>query len=279
MKKFKVISILSIALLLLTTRVYAADNFSTTIKAEAQAKREETITVTFGLKDIAIESGEKGICAYTATLQFDPNVFEYVSSTGTDKWEAPFYQEGRMVGETKNAEVEKTAQDIGSITLRVKKDAKLGESTITLANFVGTTMGPEVPASNVSVKVNIQNKDGGSGSGSGNDGQNNNGSQDNNNDNHNNNDNNNGGNNTNQNNVNNNIVVNSNTVNNGNTNTNNNIIVTPNTNTQKPSNTIEDGSKKERLPQTGSSNVVVITLIGISITLAIVFLVKTIKTK
>ena len=69
----KIISIiLSILLLFITTQVYAAnDHFNTTIQTNtSQAKRGDTIIVTIGLKDIAIESGEKGIAGYTGKLTY-----------------------------------------------------------------------------------------------------------------------------------------------------------------------------------------------------------------
>lgn len=155
----KIISILlMILLLVVTTKVYAAnDSFGTTLKASSiQAKSGENITITIGLKDIAIESAENGIGSYTANIKFDPSVLEYVSSSGIGKWEKPFYQGGLITAHTDDAEVVKTAQDIGSMTFRVKADAKPGETTIELTNFSGSTAVIDVPAkSNESIKVTI----------------------------------------------------------------------------------------------------------------------------
>lgn len=153
----KIMSIILIMILILTTKVYAAnDSFNTTIRANNyKTKRGDTITITIGLKDIAIESGEKGIGGYTASVKFDSYVLEYISSTGTDKWEAPFYQNGLITGNTKDAEVVKTTQDIGTITFKVKDDAKLGETTISLTDFSGTTAVTDVSASDVSTKITV----------------------------------------------------------------------------------------------------------------------------
>lgn len=153
-------------LLILTTNVYAVnDSFKTTLSVDnSQAKRGESIKVTIALKDIAIESGEKGIGAYTAKLDFDSSVLEYVSTNGTDKWEAPIYQETRIAGNTIDGEVIKTAQNIATITFKVKENAKLGETTIKLTNFSGSTAGSDVVANDSSVKITVINKDGGKGS-------------------------------------------------------------------------------------------------------------------
>lgn len=237
----KVISILLIALLLLlfTTKVYAAnDSFNTTLQASStQAKREENITITIGLKDIAIESGEKGIGAYTANIKFDSSVFEYVSTNATDNWEAPFYQNGLITGNTKSGEVVKTAQNIGTITFKVKKDAKLGDTTIELNNFAGSTAATDVSASNKTIKVTIADNGGNS---------------------------NNEGNNNNTNNGNNNSSNNNNNINaNKTTNTSNK--------TSKGDNTTV---KQSTLPKTGTTDTIIFAVIGMSALIAATFFIK-----
>lgn len=151
LKMKKIMSILLMILFVIgATKVQAAnDKFGTTLTINnSQAKRGDTITVTIGLKDIAIESGEKGIGAYTAGIQFDSSVLEYVSTNGTDKWEAPFYQDGFITSNTKDAKVVAKTQSIGTITFKVKENAKLGETSIALTNFSGSTAGPDILASN-----------------------------------------------------------------------------------------------------------------------------------
>lgn len=152
-----IVGIVLIVLLIFTTKVYAAnDSFKTTIATNnTQVKRGDTVTITIGLKDIAIESGEKGIGGYTANIKFDSSVLEYVSTNGTDKWEAPFYQNGLITGNTKDGEVVKTTQSIGTITFRVKKDAQIGETDIRLTNFSGTTAENDVDTDDQNIKITI----------------------------------------------------------------------------------------------------------------------------
>ena len=155
----KVISILLMILfVMVTANVQAAsDSFHTTLTINnSQAKRGDTITVTIGLKDIAIESGEKGIGAYTAEIQFDSSVLEYVSVNGTDKWEAPLYQDGFITSNTKDAKVVNRAQSIATITFKVKENAKLGETSIALRNFSGSAATLDILASsNGATKLTI----------------------------------------------------------------------------------------------------------------------------
>lgn len=153
----EIVGIVLIVLLIFTTRVYAAnDSFKTTIATtNTQVKRGDTVTITIGLKDIAIESGEKGIGGYTANIKFNSSVLEYVSTNGTDKWEAPFYQNGLITGNTRDGEVVKTTQSIGTITFRVKKDAQIGETDIRLTNFSGTTAENDVDTDDQNIKITI----------------------------------------------------------------------------------------------------------------------------
>ena len=159
MKMKKTISIIVMILLVVcTTKVYAVkDSFHTTLTIRnSQAKRGDTIAVTIGLKDIAIESAEKGIGAYTAEIQFDSSVLEYVSVNGTDKWEAPLYQDGFITSNTKDAKVVNTTQSIATLTFKVKENAKLGETSIALRNFSGSAAGPDILASsNGATKLTI----------------------------------------------------------------------------------------------------------------------------
>ena len=169
--------ILITVLLLLTSNVYAATNsFKATLNVNnSSVKIGDTVTITIQLSDIAIESGEKGIGAYTANLEFDSSVFEYVKTNGTNNWEAPVYQAKKIVGNTADGKVVNTNQSIGTITFKVKEDATLGETTIKLTNFSGSTAESDVTTEDTSIKITILDKENG-GSQSGNGGSSQNGS-------------------------------------------------------------------------------------------------------
>lgn len=248
-----IMSLILIVMLLLTTKVYATnDSFDVTLKTiDSKVNREDNIIITIGVKDIAIESGEKGIGAYTASIKFDSSVFEYISTSGTDKWEAPFYQDGLIVGNTKDGEVVKTTQDIGTITLKVKKEAKLGDTIIEVNGFSGSTVESDVVAENVSIKITVVD--------------------DNNNNNNNNNENNNNDNNNNEtnNDSNNSNNDSGNNSNNNSSNNNSNIMGRPSNNNSKDSTTASGA-----LPKTGKQSIVFMFGIGAVIVCAIFFFVK-----
>ncbi len=241
----KIIGIILIAILAFTTNVYAAsDSFKTTLSSnKSQAKRGENITITIGLKDIAIESGEKGIGAYTANINFDSSVLEYVSTSATGSWEAPFYQGGSIIGNTNNGEVVKTAQSVGTVTFKVKSNAKLGETTIKLTNFTGSTVASDVITADNSIKITITDS---SAAGNNNNNSNNNGSS----------------NGENQNN---------------NENVNGDSKEPTNTNTQSEKNNNSNNSedvKQGTLPQTGHTNILIYTSIALCALVAIDILLR-----
>ena len=154
--------VLMVMLLVFTTRTYAAnDSFKTTLSADnSSKKRGENVTITIGIKDIAIESGEKGIGAYTAKVDFDTSIFEYVSASGTDKWETPLYQSGLITGMTVDGEVTSEAQSIGSLKFKVKDNAQLGKTTIKLTKFSGSTAETDVDAQDTSISITITDENG-----------------------------------------------------------------------------------------------------------------------
>ncbi len=237
----QIVSILLIAFLIITTKVYAAnDSFETTLKASnTQVKAEENITVTIGLKNIAVEGGDKGIGAYAGNIKVDNSVLEYVSSSGIGKWETPVYENGSITGNTNDASVVNTAQDIATITFKVKKDAKLGETTISLENFYGSNAKDDIFTGTKSINITVI--------GNGNDTNNNGGGSSN------------GG--------------------SSNQPSNNNPGITQNVSGNKnnkvnTTSTSKENVKKGTLPKAGNGSIIIFTVIGGCILLAITFYVK-----
>ena len=270
-----IIGIVLISILfILTANVYAStDSFKTSLSTNhSTLKRGEEVIVTIALSDIAIESGDKGIGAYTARIDFDSSVLEYVDTNGTDKWEAPFYQDALLVGNSDNGEVAKNAENIGTITFKVKEDAKLGETTIKLTNFSGSTGENDVVAEDSTITITIIAKDGesqgGSGSQSGNEGQGGSGNQS-------------GtgsqsgsenqggsGNQTGTGSQGGNAAGNGNVSGNGSTQN------SQNSNKPSTGNTNKENIKPGTLPQTGSSNIAIFLSIGVLVVLAIICFIR-----
>lgn len=286
-----IICIMIITILLLATNVFAVnDSFKTSLSTSSSTvKRGEEVTITISLKDISIESGEKGIGAYSANIEFDSSVLEFSKATGTDNWEAPFYQDKMIVGNTNNGQVVKTNQDIGSITFKVKENATLGETTIKLAKFSGSSVANDIDVEDTTIKINVIDKNASgnnedpNGSGSGNTSNNQNGNettnggnQSGNQDENSNNGVNQNGNSNNQNGSTNNGNSNDGTQNgnnnNGNENGSNGNSNGKGTNV-KNYNNIND-APKDGIPQTGDKNITLYILISIFTLISIIILIR-----
>lgn len=163
----KIISILLIILLIITTKVYAAeDSFGTELTVDnAQVKANDLVTVTIGLNNIEIEGGDKGIGGYTGKIEYDTSILEYVSASGTDIWDKPFFSDKFITSTTSNGVVVDTPQSIGTITFKVRSDAVLGKTTIGLENFSGTNGEKDIYTMNKSVEIEVIGNGNGNGNG------------------------------------------------------------------------------------------------------------------
>ncbi len=269
-RRINVISIILITILALSTQVNAAnDSYKTTLSANhSQVHKGEDVTITIGLSNIAIESGEKGIGAYTANIEFDSSIFEYSKTEGTEIWEEPFYQDKMIIAATKDCKVVNTVQNIGTITLKVKDTAKLGETTIKLTNFSGSNAVSDIPTSDTSVKVTILDKDSSGEDNENPDNENGNGGSENN-------GNQNGGNGGSENNGNQNGGNGSNSnQNNGNSGNQNNGNGSSNNGSQSGNSSNNANVKDGVIPQTGDIQIEVYALISVFMLVAISLLIK-----
>lgn len=173
MKRTKTIALLSIILLLIVqvTCVYATDvptgEFEANLTVDKQeAHRGDTIQVTFGIANIS-NIGE-GIFGIEGDFEYDQNIFELVaqadfaSETG---WDAVAYND-----EVDNIEFGKfaitrsaghTTEDgnVFTVTLKIKEDAPLEETTIRITNILATDSSESVTTAEVATGVSVVAED------------------------------------------------------------------------------------------------------------------------
>lgn len=144
MKKKMVGTIIIIILTLLFgigTNTYAAETDTFTITMEpnkTQLKQGETVEVKLYIDNINVTSGENGIGAFTAKLNYDSNIFENATSVGSDTWDNPSIQPtGEMAGVKSDGVVVSTRQLVGTITLTAKQQATLGSTTLSITDVQG----------------------------------------------------------------------------------------------------------------------------------------------
>lgn len=213
-----------------TVKSASGDSYNVKMNADKTTlKSGETVTITLKLDNIKIESGEKGLGSYEGSIEYDKNIFEDLKMTGNSDWDTPFQNEGRFTSTRTDGKCVSETQEIAKITLKVKSNAKEGDTKIQIKNFSASNAVENIPTTDTSITVKIE--------------------KENNNDVGNTNNTNNTGNTTNN--------------NNGNTNNGNKI---QNSTSNQTKNIISNTSAKGTLPKTGISTplVIFILICGIS---------------
>ena len=160
MKKIKIMSIIVIIcmILLLSTKVYAAERFELQISSEASNLNPgDTFTVDIVLDNMNVTSGDQGIGAYSAKITYDTSVLELVSVEQEEGWEV-MENENNIVALTSNGEVVKERTKTATGTFKVKDNAKLGETSISLENISGSSGEATIAGTAVSKVITIEEK-------------------------------------------------------------------------------------------------------------------------
>lgn len=116
----------------------------------------DNIEVVISLKDLNITTGDKGLGAYQATLEYDKSIFEYVGIKGLNSWDTPIYNDGTFATTTSTGEAIKKAEEVAKITLKAKTNLTQGETTIKLTNITASTGTNTVATANVSKTITVQ---------------------------------------------------------------------------------------------------------------------------
>ena len=159
MKQIKLISIIAVIyviLISLTTLTYAADE-SFELQLNPLTKEivlGNTFEVEILLDNMNITSGDQGIGAYNAKLTYDTEVLELVDVQQQTGWEI-MENEGNIVALTTDGEVVKNRTLTAKATFKVKDDAQLGDTEISLESVSGSSGVATIQGTGVSATVQI----------------------------------------------------------------------------------------------------------------------------
>ncbi len=159
MKRIKLISIITficVILISLSTLTYAADE-SFELQLNPLTKEivlGNTFEVEIVLDNMNVTSGDQGIGAYTAKLTYDTEVLELVSVQQQTGWEI-MENEGNIVALTTDGEVVKDRTLTAKATFKVKDDAQLGDTEISLESVSGSSGVATIQGTGVSATIQI----------------------------------------------------------------------------------------------------------------------------
>ena len=249
--KNKNITLLFIIVLLLNICLFsnisfaATDSYSMTLIPDKQTiKAGDTISIAVKISNINIQTGEKGIGAYEATLVYDSNVFSSVQFAAASNWDSPTYNisNGKFASVRSDATCSNESQNVAIIKLTVKDSVSAQNTTISLKNISCSNGESTISTKDISTTLNISSSSSSNNSNNSNNTNNNNNPSNNNNSN------------------------NSNTTNNSSNNNSSNNNKNQNNSVVKPNNSTTNNSK---LPQTGEYDFIIFTIIIVLIVIGI----------
>ncbi len=169
MKKTLIIFMITLFVLMAcTTVVHAATTFGVSLTPNATSvKQGDTVKVVLAITNLSSTDANRGLSGLGATIEYDKTVFDTLvqdEDTQTDlkmlkqSWDFPRLNDsdGRLV--TATSSYLKTNSDLMEITFKVKNNAKLGSTTITLKNIVGSDNTQDIPVADVSCQIQITDK-------------------------------------------------------------------------------------------------------------------------
>lgn len=166
MKKTLVTFIIMILILASWVTTVQALSFTVTLKPSATVvEKGGTVEVIAALSNI--DAGN-GINSLLATLEYDRNVFETITSdseshlskeiTGIQGWDKLLYNQDKGKFVTDRDTFAKTDMDAIKITLKVKESAATGSTTITIKDISASNGQQDINAQNASCTVTVKEK-------------------------------------------------------------------------------------------------------------------------
>ncbi len=156
MKKLKSILIMSAIMIWITGISYGATNsYQVEMKPEKKDYLVgETIKVPVKVKNIDME---EGIVAYSTLLFYDEDILEKPEIKEAKNWGKPNVLEHWIQGTTLSMQPIKDDQEIVTLTFKIKKEAKLGQTTISLTKFEASDGENTIVNDGSTLEINISN--------------------------------------------------------------------------------------------------------------------------
>lgn len=176
MKKLLVTLTMLAVLLAMLTPIVSAYSYTVKLTANSsEVKQGGTVEITVSLKDIDV--GSMGICGLQAVLEYDENKFETIPSSKIvhedgsiesvdddtfaplNNWIAPDYNQQDHSLTLEKGSFVKTPEDILKITLKVKENAAIGNTSVTLKEIAVSNSEEDISTVDTTYLLKIVAKD------------------------------------------------------------------------------------------------------------------------
>lgn len=164
-KKFLLIILLSITIIMSSITIAYADSLTVGIKTDAvKYKRGDTVTATVSISNI---DSSNGIYGLSGKLVYDTEYFEPIAADANGNttsivpasnsgWSNVTFNSTTNEFSILTTSPAKTSLAIMIISLKVKSDSKLGETSIMLNELVASNGDEDIDTSTAAVKVTIE---------------------------------------------------------------------------------------------------------------------------
>ena len=157
--KVKKILIVGIVLLFISCPIMKANEVDT-YKIELNSSNNtldqgDSIEINLNIKDINIQSGEKGIGAYEGKLEYNKEILELIEIKGNEDWDKPIENEGHFVSVKSDGICTDEEQVLATIVFKVKENIKSGNEKIEIKEFKVSNGETGISTDDVKLKLRI----------------------------------------------------------------------------------------------------------------------------
>ena len=153
-----ILLVLSTIMLVCSTNVSnAADNAKIGLTADkTEAVAGDTVKITVKVKDITRITD--GIIGLQGNLVYDNTIFESVTFANLNNWDKPDYNETNGSFLTSKGDFVKNDEDVFTISLKLKSDAKLGDTKVQLKDIQVADLDKEYTSTGAEITIKVVEK-------------------------------------------------------------------------------------------------------------------------
>lgn len=153
-----ILLVLSTIILVCSTNVSnAADNAKIGLTADkTEAVAGDTVKITVKVKDIT--GITDGIIGLQGNLVYDNTIFESVTFANLNNWDKPDYNETSGSFLTSKGDFVKNDEDVFTISLKLKSDAKLGDTKVQLKDMQVADLDKEYTSTGAEITIKVVEK-------------------------------------------------------------------------------------------------------------------------
>lgn len=158
-KKILMVSIILFLIGCPVIRANEVDTYKIELNSSNNTLNEgDSIEINLSVKDINIQSGEKGIGAYEGKLEYNKEIFELIEIKGNENWDKPIENEGYFISVKSDGICTNEEQVLATIVFKIKDNIKTSNEIVQIKDFKVSNAETGISTNDVKLKVKIKGK-------------------------------------------------------------------------------------------------------------------------